>query len=412
MDIPDISPPDAESTDVLILGASARAAAMSAVRAGWRVWAADLFGDEDLQATAFRYRAIKNYRELPDAIADWPTMPWIATGALENHPKLIERLSKERPFWGTPPEVMRKVRSPRLLYHALIEAGRPALAIWLGKSAPPPDGRWMLKPKRSAGGQGVMVWDESAAGSAEVSALSGKPHDFQQRAEGEPMSALFLSEGERISLIGVSRLLNANAPGPPFGYGGAVGPIVLKESLETEILEQGFAVGRAFALRGLWGMDFLCDGSRAWVCEINPRYTATVELYEQALGRVLFPLHRLACDNWNPAQGPPILEERPTKPAVPRCLGKIVIYADRDLTVPSWEDWATARDALLPGLSVLADRPRAGSAAARGFPVCSLLAAGTNETECRRALNERLKAFETHFAQAGISLFVPRVAIG
>ena len=41
---------------LLIVGASARAAAFSALRAGLRPWCADLFGDDDLRARCFAQR--------------------------------------------------------------------------------------------------------------------------------------------------------------------------------------------------------------------------------------------------------------------------------------------------------------------------------------------------------------------
>ena len=38
----------------------------------------------------------------------------------------------------------------------------------------------------------------------------------------------------------------------------------------------------AFGLRGPFGVDFIWDGERAWVVEVNPRPTASLEVIEAA----------------------------------------------------------------------------------------------------------------------------------
>ena len=52
----------------------------------------------------------------------------------------------------------------------------------------------------------------------------------------------------------------------------------------------GFAA-TAFALRGLFGVDFVWDGERAWTIEVNPRPTASLEAIEAAYGIGVFGAH-------------------------------------------------------------------------------------------------------------------------
>src|ERR1700730_13118688 len=91
------SPPD-----IIIFGASVRAAAFSALRAGLRPWCADLFQDEDLQACCSTQQvSTVGYPKDFEAIAKLgPPGPWMYTGGLENHPTLIERISDKRFLWG------------------------------------------------------------------------------------------------------------------------------------------------------------------------------------------------------------------------------------------------------------------------------------------------------------------------
>src|SRR5919206_4940372 len=86
---------------LLIFGASTRAAAFSALRAGLRPWCADLFADADLQA---RRPAMRLPGKYPDGFLDLVATelpgPWLYTGGLENHPPLVGRMERRRAPWG------------------------------------------------------------------------------------------------------------------------------------------------------------------------------------------------------------------------------------------------------------------------------------------------------------------------
>ena len=96
---------------LVIVGASVRAAAFSALRAGLRPWCADLFADADLRA---RCPAVvtgaRGYRSLLRVLAQAPPGPWMYTGALENHPRLVAELTANRQLWGIEADVLRVVR--------------------------------------------------------------------------------------------------------------------------------------------------------------------------------------------------------------------------------------------------------------------------------------------------------------
>src|SRR5687767_10917006 len=104
---------------LLILGASARAAASSAARAGFAPRAADLFADADLAALC-RVTRIDDYPgEFPAAARKFPPSPWMYTGGLENYPELVDQIAAERPLLGNSGSVLREVRDPFKLAAAL-----------------------------------------------------------------------------------------------------------------------------------------------------------------------------------------------------------------------------------------------------------------------------------------------------
>src|SRR6478736_3550977 len=104
---------------LIILGASARGAAQSAIRSGFRPYAIDLFADLDLQRIAPAVQIERYPAEFLTALAAAPQAPWIYTGSLENYPRLVARLAKLRPLVGNGPEVLKKVRDPRWLAELL-----------------------------------------------------------------------------------------------------------------------------------------------------------------------------------------------------------------------------------------------------------------------------------------------------
>src|SRR5262245_47118237 len=136
-------------TDSLILiGASVRAAAFSALRAGFRPWCADLFGDLDLvQRCPCTVIPAGDYPDgFLDMVSKAPPGPIVYTGALENARPLLTRLSKRRTIWGNSGAVLARVRTPAQVVQILGQRHHPVPDIHAADSAPP-DGSWLLKPR-------------------------------------------------------------------------------------------------------------------------------------------------------------------------------------------------------------------------------------------------------------------------
>src|SRR5262249_47034806 len=140
------------TADVVIFGASARAAAFSALRAGLRLWCADLFADRDLAVACPVVRLRGRYPGgFVEVLRDRaPQAPWMYTGGLENHPKLVDRLAAIRALWGNGGDVLRRVRSPEWLAETTVQAGLRAPRVTRGVPSVPS----LVKPRRGAGGQG------------------------------------------------------------------------------------------------------------------------------------------------------------------------------------------------------------------------------------------------------------------
>jgi predicted ATP-grasp superfamily ATP-dependent carboligase len=390
----------------MIFGASTRAAAQSAVRAGFRPHCADRFADEDLREIADIVPLADYPDGLIEMVAASPALPWIYTGGLENRPDLLEELAKLRPLWGNSADVVRAARNPLRLFEALRTAGLPVLEVRGGDLPPPADGRWMLKPWRGSAGRGIHVWQEEAPPPSQL----GEPCYFQRRAEGAPISALFLSARDVTTLIGMSRQLiglRVLSAGP-FAYSGSVGPIEFSETICRQITETGVVLASEFKLRGLFGIDFVLKQSAAWPTEINPRYTASVEIYEFALGMPLLEWHCRACQVYESRRVSRLLvEEFQAALGAARwqkaagLSAKAVVYAPFSLRVPDLIELERSVDFRTDGVEI-ADRPRAGSEIVAKAPVCTLLA--------KRAESVELATFERSLATLAVAFERGRLA--
>jgi predicted ATP-grasp superfamily ATP-dependent carboligase len=111
-------------------------------------------------------------------------------------------------------------------------------------------------------------------------------------------------------------------------------------------------------LSGLFGVDLILDSrGRMHVLEINPRYTAAMELLELAHGHALL--------------GENIEALKTMADSVPTLIhGKAIVYARETVRVDDLYAWFNAAS--------IADVPQIGEVIPQGRPICTLLARGNS----------------------------------
>lgn len=401
-------------TRTLLAGIAVRPLAQSARRAGVPAASVDLFGDRDHRravpvlslreagADGYSARALVELSRRVEADD-------VAYGAdLENHPDQVARLAAGRRLLGNPPDVLREVRDPFRLEASLRAAGLPAPEVRRHDDPPAPGNAsagWLRKPLRGGGGHGVRPWRPGEP--------PGEAAYLQQRIPGLPVGLLFLGDGRRARLLAATEMLvgreafgvegfvycgsllaaaDRRRPGPPavptgrFPWGAA--------------RELAARLTADFGLLGLNGVDAVLSDGTLWPVEVNPRWTASMELLEPGpsdadgpSGPTLFGVHRRACDGdlpdapWPEAPGilrrwarlaPPGEEGRREELRnAARVVGKAVLRTREAARAPDLE--------ALGGL-VLADVPEPGERIPAGGPVCTVLAAGRDRAGCLDAL--------------------------
>jgi predicted ATP-grasp superfamily ATP-dependent carboligase len=399
---------NAMNDHLIILGASVRAAAFSALRAGLKPWCADLFADLDLRAKcpAVAIAASRYPNGLAALAREAPPGPWMYTGGLENRPRLIRRIASERPLWGNDAAALAKVRDPFAIQRALAEAGVPYLDVRRprgmrsrgrgvqsqgqlvldnerpghpGSSLPPGDGRWLVKPIAGSGGAGVRFADDRPA----------SPRDYRQVfREGESQSGVFVAAEEDTHLIGVTRqLVGENwLHAPAFRYCGSIGPLGVTEAERTAWLRLGRTVATFAGLRGVFGIDAIVNEGVPWPVDVNPRYTASVEVLEYAGQGATVGF-------WEPWLQPATVRGSEARRSL--VVGKAVYYAARPL-VMSDGPWSDVARLPLPfnELPPFADIPAVGQQVPAGTPVMTFFARASTPEGCAKELRSIAAEFD------------------
>jgi uncharacterized protein len=370
---------EAATQQVLIAGVSTRALALSAARAGYRVTSLDAFGDMDLRQAAdvIAMRRVDGaaYNPMDAAVAAEAMNGALVcyTSNFENYPGAVEKLALSRTLLGNSAPVLRRVRNPMALMHALRERGfavpETRVTAPAGRQS---RGYWLLKPRRSGGGHGTSVWRQTKP--------IPRTHYLQERLDGVPGSVMFAADGRRARLLGLSRQIIGDDDVGASGFrycGSLVGPAAELFPDQPALIEiagrLAAAVTEAFGLRGLNGIDFMAQHGVPYPIEVNPRYSASMDLVERVSALSIFKVHALAC------QGS--LVPAPEGPG--RVEGKAIVFARRNLVMGSTREWLDDTS--------LADIPHPGERIRRGRPICTVFARGDAVASCYEQLVARAK---------------------
>lgn len=364
---------------LVIVGASVRAAAFSALRAGLQPWCVDLFADADLVSRCpVRRLPRSDYpHALPRIVEQAPAGPWMYTGALENYPHIVHAIAGQRPLWGNDADVLARVRSPRFLRELLTSAGLPSPELRLPEDGPPPHGRWLVKPIAGAGGSGIRIHDPTPH-----TPRAGRALYWQEFILGEARAAIYVGDGTKARLLGVTRQLVGEdwLHAASFHYCGSIGPLTLATGERRAFEQLGDTLAAGCGLRGLFGVDCVMRDGLPWTVEVNPRYTASVEVLEHAL-----QIQALASPE---CQRGPALALGAGR-AHRRIVGKAILFASQATIFPERGPWDAALQATsADDLPAYADIPSSGETIAVGKPILTFFSQAETTTACL----ERLRA--------------------
>jgi predicted ATP-grasp superfamily ATP-dependent carboligase len=297
------------------------------------------------------------------------------TGGLENHATLIGRMAVKRPLLGNLPHVLALARDPFLLAECCREARVPTPKVEIRPA--PAAVRWLLKSRKGVGGTGVRFWDSGSSFEQDGNRF------FQEFIAGIPASCIFVGTGTGATLLGMTRQLVGEPwlHAAPFHYCGSVGPLPLKATQFEILTRLGSILVQRCGMRGLFGLDGILRGDEFWPVEVNPRYTASVEVLEYATGLSALARHVQAF------QSQTITLESP-KPSNSGFIGKAILFAANPLTFPSNGPWEQSLKDHFPSheMPSFADIPPAGERIVPGRPILTYFVRADRVENCLNAL--------------------------
>ncbi|MGH7227137.1 MAG: ATP-grasp domain-containing protein, partial [Gemmataceae bacterium] len=237
---------------------------------------------------------------------------------------------------------------------------------------------WLLKPRRGAGGTGIRF------GMPGEQVRQSRDGYCQEFIEGQSLSLLFLGDERTARLLGMTRQL-VGVPwlhAAPFRYCGSIGPLDPSMIQRPSLEELGHLLASKCFLRGLFGVDGVLRDGVFWPVEINPRYTASVEVVEYATGVPMLSWHAHVFLH-------DCLPPLPLNPAN-RTIGKAILFARADLHFPVEGPWMTELGSpkSVQELPAFADIPAAGERIEANKPILTFFAAADSPSACEDALRQ------------------------
>jgi predicted ATP-grasp superfamily ATP-dependent carboligase len=153
----------------------------------------------------------------------------------------------------------------------------------------------------------------------------------------------------------------------------------------------GNVLAEHFELLGLFGVDFILNGDEVWAIEVNPRYTASVEVVERFTGLRAIAQHVAACGgSISSASGGVAESESPDEPF----HGKAILYARQDVVISRRFAEHALEQSLRTPWPALADISPAGTPVDKGRPVVTVFAVGSSATAVEQSLRDRVAQLE------------------
>lgn len=376
--------------NLLAVGIDTVSIANSAKKAGYKIYAADYFGDTDLRCVCSRHESIIQQkpgrscgkfesRFKPEAFLQMTRFllkeaeidAALLSSGLDDYSNVLNELNELVPIIGNRPDVIKRVREKPKFFEELkrLRISHPETAFvrdieGAERAATEIGYPVVIKPSRGFGGAGIGMAQspEELRMMCKHASLGQDDVLIQKFIDGIHASASLLASRVAINILTMNEQLIGLCDvfqQEPFGYCGNVVPLRLANSVLEECRSIGEKVALNFGLRGSNGIDFVISkGNIPYVVEVNPRFQGTLECVERILGINLVKEHINACIH----NSLPIIEERSSN-----FCTRLILYTPARVIAPDLTYFRGVRD--IPLLSTIIEK---------GEPLCSVIAVGNS----------------------------------
>ena len=363
---------------ILVIALSARPFVAAAKKAGYSVISIDAFADQETTALADKTFVVDfdahgftktQLLEIVQSLVLDDYIGFVYGSGLEAEPALLQSLAMVLPLIGNSAKCVAAVKTASTFFAALDELNINYPATYFSKPADTDTQNYLVKFAGGCGGTHIQTCDSHSLN------VASKNHYFQQYIKGHSVSVLFLAFKNTVSVIGFNEQLISESNSAPFRYGGAVSNIDLPQQVKKQLIEIAEKLTIQFELVGLNSIDVIVQNEMVYVLEINPRLSATVDLYTSDMPE-LFAAHLQACTSPNL----PMTLCLPAK----QLNAHAIVYAPQALQVANtlhWPDWVV--DIPISEQAIMNIKLDA--------PICTVLASAETSESAKQLVQSRVK---------------------
>jgi hypothetical protein len=373
--------------NLLVVGMDTVATARSAEKAGYKVFAADFFGDVDLRRVCSAVKSVikqkagkscgrmkskfkaETFLHMAKSLSERYEIDGILlSSGLDDDLPVLRELNDLAPILGNHSGTIERVRIKAAFFEELKRLGiahpRTEVAANVGeaKTAAVEIGfPVVLKPADGFGGVGIRIARNSHDIGEKFLGTQRASRTFlvQKLIEGLHGSISLLAADEEVKVLTINEQL-LGLPflfqRDPFGYCGNTVPVYLDNSILEKCKNIAEKISLNFGLKGSNGIDLvLSREGTPYVVEVNPRFQGSLECVEKILDINLVEAHINSC----------LHDSLPTFKEPSTSCTRLILYAPRRCIAPDLTVFSEVRDIPLPGAII-----------EKGEPLCSVLTEG------------------------------------
>lgn len=381
--------PEPSIQNLLVVGIDTVSIANSAKKAGYKIYAADYFGDMDLRCVCSGFKAIikqkrgkscgrmeskfkpEAFLKIANSISEkYKIDAILLSSGLDDDFNILYELNDLAPILGNSPRVIERVRKKPRFFKELKRLGiaHPETAIVKdideAKSSAARIGYpVVVKPVRGFGGDSIRTARnfkelERAFKISFVSEeilvqkfINGLHASISLLATTKDVKTLTINE----QLLGLHFLFQQE----PFGYCGNIVPLYVADSIFKRCKHITEKIASHFGLQGSNGIDLVISKEGTpYVVEVNPRLQGTLECVEGVIGINVVESHVNACLHGSL----PTIKERTST-----FCTRLILYSPKRIIAPDLVAFREVRDVPLPECII-----------EKGEPICSIITEGKN----------------------------------
>ncbi|MEM0927268.1 MAG: ATP-grasp domain-containing protein [Planctomycetota bacterium] len=363
---------------VVVIAASARAAAESLRRAGYEPHAVDAFGDRETRSASRSWTLLDEWRrriemehsndaatldDAPDASERMSgEFPWVLGGGLAESIEWLDDipslsgLNARRASLANQATFLRELADAAdVAYPETYRSGEVPVVVQQEIALHPE--RWLVKPIFGTGGLGIHVPTSPTLERSQV---------LQRRTGGRSVGVSFCLDRHEVVYLGAARQWSQRTAHGRYVYKGSVGPVTFNASIEDAFQRIGNALMERLPIQGPCNVDVLIDASdRVTLLEVNPRFSASMELLEWSWSQALAK----ACSVFDPIEAWRRRLDSNASRTLRTCV-KRILFAGRSCTIEPTQLHRT----VMPSDWRLTDTPMKAVRVDRGDPVATILA--------------------------------------